>query len=216
MNITKEILQQLVGDLDDATADEIAAAFTEAMDWASISTPERVAAFLAQCAHESQGFSRLEENLNYSAQALLRCWPSHFSASEAQQYAHHPQAIANRAYADRMGNGPEESGDGWRYRGRGPIELTGKDNYIMAGQDLQLDLLDNPDQVASWRGGSYVAAWFWLTGGRGFDNPRRPDCNEIADSGDFIALTRRINGGLTGLAERQQYWAAAKQALGVA
>lgn len=203
--ITREALQQIVPDLDDDQAQEVADSLNPAMDWASINTPERQAAFIAQLAHESQGLKVLKENLNYSAQALRRTWPRHFSLAQAQDYARQPERIANRAYANRNGNGDEDSGDGWNYRGRGPIQLTGKDNYAAAGQALGLDLVSNPDQVATWQIGAYTAAWFWNDNG----------LNRHADAGDFIILTQRINGGLNGRADRQAYWERAKEALGV-
>ena len=202
--ITAEDLMAICPNLDEGQAAIIAPSLNPAMEWADITTAERQAAFLSQLAHESQGLEKLEENLNYSAQALLRTWSSHFSAEEAQDYARQPERIANRAYANRMGNGEEESGDGWMFRGRGPIQLTGRDNYRAAGHDLNLDLENNPDQVATWQVGAYVAAWFWNDHG----------LNRYADSGDFVTLTRRINGGLNGLAERQAYWERAKEALG--
>jgi len=212
--ITPEDLQQIVPNLSAEEAQAIAAGLNPALAWADISTPARQAAFLAQVAHESMGLKRFTENLNYSAPGLRKTFPRYFTDAEAEDYARQPERIANRAYANRLGNGDEESGDGWRYRGRGPIQLTGKGNYLSAGNDLDLDLVGNPDQVASSQVGFSVAAWFWLTGGNSLDNPRQPDCNEMADAGDFIQITKRINGALAGLKERQVYWARAQEALG--
>jgi putative chitinase len=203
MLVTAEILQSIAPDLDDDKAQELAAALNPASEWASITTPERQAAFLAQCAHESMGFSRLTENLNYSAHGLLKTFSRYFTPEEAEDYAHQPERIANRVYAGRYGNGDEDSGDGWRYRGRGIIQLTFLDNYLAAGEKLDLDLVNNPDQAAEPWAAAYTAAWYWNSRG----------LNRYADAGDFITITRRINGGLNGLEDRQMYWARAQEAL---
>lgn len=204
--ITAKILQAIVGRLDDEEAQAIAEALNPAMEWAEINTLKREAAFIAQWAHETQGFTKLVENLNYSVHGLLAVFPRYFTEEQAEDYARQPERIANRVYANRMGNGDEESGDGWRYRGRGYPHLTGKDNYVRAGADLDLDLVNQPEMGEGHQIGAYLAAWFW--------NDR--NLNRYADSGDFITLTRRINGGLNGLADRQKYWARAKEALGIA
>lgn len=158
-----------------------------------INTPTRQAAFIGQCAHESANFKVLEENLNYSAEALMRVWPSRFPTLEvAQQYARNPEKIANRVYGGRMGNGTEETGDGWLYHGRGLIQLTGKDNYTLAGDALGQDFIHSPDLVLAPRWAALTAGWYW--------NKRQ--LNKEADAKDFVAMTKKINGGTIGLDDR--------------
>lgn len=147
--------------------------------------------FIAQVAHESMGFRRFVENLNYSAVRIGQVWPR--LAPRAHELAHRPEALANAAYADRMGNGDEASGDGWRYRGRGLIQLTGKNNYRDMGKMLGRDLLANPGIAADADIGTMTALAFWKSKG----------CNEVADTDSVEAITRIINGGLNGLAERE-------------
>lgn len=167
-----------------------------------IDTPARTAHFLAQCAHESANFTRFVENLNYSADGLAATWPNRFrdvnGKPSAKALALHrkPEAIANVVYANRMGNGDDTSGDGWRYRGRGMIQLTGKDNYRMASQDIYGDdrLVQDPDEVLKPDTSALVAAWFWT----------KNNLNELADRGDVRGITRRINGGFNGLAHREE------------
>lgn len=159
-----------------------------------INTHQRIAAFLAQCAHESGGFTRLVENVNYSAEALMRIWPKRFPNLEfAQKYHRNPEKIANSVYSNRMGNGSEVAGDGWKYRGRGLKQLTGKYNYTKCGQALGIDLVNNPDLLLQPLHAARSAGWFWATN----------NCAELADSGEFEKLTKRINGGLIGLADRK-------------
>lgn len=170
-----------------------------------VDTPARLAAFLAQVAHESAELTALTENLNYSAEGLLRTWPARFSHAEAHEFARKPERIAERVYSGRLGNGSEGSGDGWRYRGRGPIQLTGRANYQEAGEALGIDLVSLPELVEQPLLGAMVAGRFWQT----------RNCNELADVGDFRGITRKINGALTGIDSRLAYWRAAKAALGV-
>lgn len=158
-----------------------------------IDTAQRVACFVSQCAHESAGFVSLEENLNYSAERLLVVFPKYFkTAAIAAKYARKREAIASRVYADRMGNGPEESGDGWRYRGRGLIGITGKFMYRRCGEALGIDLLADPDLLTDKRWAALSAGWFWSDHG----------LNELADVDDFEKITKIINGGLNGLDDR--------------
>jgi putative chitinase len=160
-----------------------------------INTPQRVAAFVAQCAHESGNFRTLRENLNYSAGSLMRVWPSRFPTLEiANQYAMQPEKIANRAYADRMGNGPESSGDGWKYSGKGLIQLTGKDNYSRFAQSINMSIDQLPEYLVTFEGAVQSACWFWNTN----------HLNQFADSNDILTMTQRINGGTNGLEERQK------------
>lgn len=159
-----------------------------------ITTPQRQAMFLAQLAHESGGFRFVEENLNYSVEALQRVFKKYFPTDElALMYARQPEKIANRVYANRMGNGEESSGDGWKYRGRGLIQLTGKDNYAAFSLKANNNALLEPDLVAEPELAAMSAGWFWDTNG----------LNKLSDAGDVRAVTRRINGGFNGLADRE-------------
>jgi len=158
-----------------------------------INTPERQAAFIGQCAHESMNFTRLEENMNYSAEALMKTWPSRFPTLEvAQKYARNPEKIANKVYGGRMGNGTEETGDGWLYHGRGLIQLTGKDNYTLAGDALNMDFIHSPDYVLVPKYAALTAGWFW----------NKRNLNKEADAKDFTGMTKKINGGVLGLDDR--------------
>ena len=159
-----------------------------------ITTPQRQAMFLAQLAHESGSFRFVEENLNYSVEALQRVFKKYFPTDElALMYARQPEKIANRVYANRMGNGEESSGDGWKYRGRGIIQLTGKDNYAAFSLKANNNALLEPDLVAEPELAAMSAGWFWDTNG----------LNKLSDTGDVRAVTRRINGGFNGLADRE-------------
>lgn len=154
-----------------------------------VNTKARMAAFLAQTGHESGGYRTIEENLNYSADSLERVFGKYFSAEvPAAGYHRLPEKIASRVYGARMGNGDEASGEGWKYRGRGIIQITGKNNYRDCGAALELDLVDNPDRLLQPRYAMQSAFWFW--------DVRK--LNGYADAGDFEKITRRINGGLNG------------------
>lgn len=158
-----------------------------------INTPERIAGFLAQVGHESGGLRFTVENLNYRADALTRVWPSRFPPGVAESYAMQPERIANRAYADRMGNGNEASGDGWKYRGRGLIQLTGKDSYAAFSLEANNEALVKPDLVAEVELAALSAGWFWSNNG----------LNALADNKDIVGMTIRVNGGTNGLDDRQ-------------
>jgi putative chitinase len=173
-------------------------------EW-GIDTPLRLAAFLAQIAHESGQLRTVVENLNYSAEALLRVFPRHFDATQATAYARQQERIAARAYANRMGNGDETSGDGWHYRGRGLIQVTGKTNYAACGAALGLDLIAQPELLEQPGPAARSAGWFW----------HRNGLNRPADARDIATITRRINGGLTGLQDRKVHYAHACAALEV-
>jgi len=197
MNITQ--LQAL--DIDQKWLEPLNAAFAKY----DISTPARQASFIGQCSHESGNFRILEENLHYSATALMRVWPSRFPNLEvANQFAGNAEKIANKVYAGRMGNGDEESGDGWKYHGRGLIQLTGKDNYANCGSSLSVDLLGNPDMLLDPKYAALSAGWFW--GKKGL--------NSLADSQDYDTMTKRINGGIIGLSDRKEKITKALQVLG--
>lgn len=170
-----------------------------------INTPRRIAAFVAQCAHESGGFRFLTENLNYRAESLVKTWPRYFNAGNAGSYARNPQRIANRAYANRMGNGDEASGDGWRFCGRGLIQLTGRSNYQAFADSIETDINDIPDYLATFEGAVQSACWFWETN----------NLNKWADLGDIVTLTKRINGGTLGLDDRMKHYTHALHVLGV-
>ena len=166
-----------------------------------INTPQRIAAFVAQCGHESGGWTVFEENLNYSAKGLMGIFKKYFPTEDlANQYARQPMKIANRVYANRMGNGPEDSGDGWLYRGRGPIQLTGKSNYMAFAKEMFEDwenLFQNPDWVNADREFALMSAiWFW----------NKNKLNREADAGDIKTMTRKINGGFIGLEDRIKHY----------
>ena len=169
-----------------------------------IDTPPRVAAFIAQCAHESGGFKFLKENLNYRAESLMRTWPSRFPSMEvAQQYAMQPEKIANKVYSSRMGNGDEASGDGAKYIGRGLIQLTGKDNCQRFAQSIDTPLEEIPEYLSTFEGAVQSACWFWEVN----------NLNQWADAGDILTLTKRINGGTIGLEDRKKHYAHALHVL---
>jgi len=168
-----------------------------------INTQARQAAFIGQCAHESGNFKVLEENLNYSAEALMRTWPSRFATLEhAQKYARNPEKIANKVYAGRMGNGMEDTGEGWLYHGRGLIQLTGKDNYMLVSDALREDFIHSPDLLLVPRWAAISAGWYW----------NKRNLNKEADAGDYESMTKKINGGLIGLNDRIHHIDNAKQA----
>lgn len=172
-----------------------------------ITTRARLAAFLAQVGHESAGFTRTVENLNYSAAGLMATWPSRFTPTTAKAMARKPQLIAEHVYSGRMGNGPEGSGDGWRFRGRGLIQITGRANYEAVGEQLAPrgcpNLLRLPDVLAEPKWAALSAAAWW----------HDHDLNELADRGAFDQITRRINGGTNGAADRRARYERAKRAL---
>lgn len=176
-----------------------------------INTPKRIAAFLAQTSHESGGYTMLTENLNYRATTLAACWPNRFAelgpdkkpkrndkgalipTKVAEAIAGKPELIANLVYSSRMGNGPAESGEGWLYRGRGLKQLTGKFNYTKCSEGLGLDLVNNPDLLLEPLPAARSAGWFWKTNG----------LSTFADVEDMRGMTKKINGGLIGLEQRQ-------------
>jgi putative chitinase len=175
-------------------ADRWVEALNETCEEFAIDTPFRIAGFLSNVAHESAGFKFVKENLNYSAASLMRVWPSRFPNLEvAQRYAMQPEKIANRAYADRMGNGDEASGDGAKFLGRGLIQLTGKNNYVAYSLACDNEALQHPEIVEQPKYAAESAGWFW--------NVNR--LNTLADAQDVGGMCRRINGGYNGLDDRQ-------------
>ena len=162
-----------------------------------INTPKRVAAFLAQCGHESGGFVFVTENLNYSASGLQRVFPKYFPTMEiAKQYERNAKKIASRVYANRMGNGDEASAEGFKFRGRGILQLTGKDNYFWFAASLNMTPEQAVDYLETFEGAAQSACWFWETN----------KLNALADAGDFVTMTKRINGGTIGLADREHHY----------
>jgi putative chitinase len=173
-----------------------------------IDSPQRIASFIAQCSHESAGFTALQENLNYSAGTLRRIFPRYSTTDEmAQEYVSLPnkqEAIANLVYASRMGNGDPESGDGYRFRGRGLIQLTGRDNYTFFAGSLGISVEEASTYLETFEGAAQSACWFWETNG----------LNQWADEGDILTLTKRINGGTIGLEDRIKHYEHAISILG--
>ena len=177
----------------------------------NVNTPQRISSFLAQCAHESGGFTMLQENLNYKAATLATCWPNRFAeqgpdkkpkkdangklipTGVANSIAGKPELIANLVYSSRMGNGPAESGEGWKYRGRGLKQLTGKDNYARCGHDLGVDFVNTPDLLLEPMAAARSAGWFW----------KANNLSSFADVGDIKGMTKKINGGYIGVEARQ-------------
>jgi len=180
-------------------------ALDQLLDDYDINTPLRVAHFVAQCAHESGNFVFIKENLNYKAASLQKIFSKYFPTADlAAQYANKPEQIANRIYANRMGNGPEISGDGYRYCGRGLIQLTGKDNYTFFAGSLSIPVEEASDYLATFEGAAQSACWFW----------EQNNLNRFADANDVKGLTRAINGGYIGLEDRISHTEHALHVLG--
>lgn len=187
-----------------------------------IESEKQVAAWLAQTAHESGGYTMLKENLNYRAATLAACWPTRFAelgpdkkpkrnekgalipTKVAESIAGKPELIAPLVYSNRMGNGPAESGDAFRYIGRGLKQLTGRDNYTRCGAALGLDIVANPDLLLEPEGAALSAAWFWSVN----------KCGPLADADDFVGLTKKINGGTIGLPDREKRYKSVLASIG--
>lgn len=204
--ITLELLQAICPKTKKTVLEGYVEPFnTVAQYYEMFENPNRVAGFLAQLAHESGGFNHIIENLNYSKDALRKTFPKYFPTDElAAQYARQPQKIANRVYANRMKNGDEASGDGWKFRGRGLIQLTGRDNYTKFAESLDMDIDSTIAYLETPNGAVASAGWFW-------DNNK---LNQYCDKNDFVTLTKRINGGTIGLADRQHHYEVALKHLG--
>ena len=206
MELTKEQLKQLLP--KNPYIDHWHNALSQLLPDYEINTPKRIAAFVAQCAHESGGFTTLKENLNYRPQSLRKLFGKYFHTDElAEAYckrADKQQAIANRIYANRMGNGPEESGDGYRYCGRGLIQLTGKENYTWFAASIGVSVEEAAEYLQTFEGAAQSACWFWETN----------KLNQYADNGDIVTLTKRINGGTIGLDDRIKHYEHALHILG--
>lgn len=211
MEITTDLLLTVCRNLSPEVAATLATAIDSACAEFLVNTLERQAMFLAQITEESGEFTAVRENLNYSAEALLGLWPRHFTSDAAHQYGRVPgqhaadqEAIANIVYGGKYGN--NNPGDGWLYRGGGFLQTTFKDNYIAAAQALNVDLVSNPELITDPVISARAAGFFWYAHG----------CNEAADVGDFVAVTRIVNGGTINQARREQYWVAYKTVMGIA
>lgn len=198
MKFNKEILMQITNQLN---FDDLQPLFEKY----EINTTNRAAGFLAQCSHESSGFKVLQENLNYSAAALLKVFPKYFKTmEEAEMYAGKPKKIANKVYANRMGNGSEESGDGYKYRGRGCIQLTGKDNYRKFAEISGLGLEETLTYCISPKGAVESALYYW----------KSRNINTYCDKDDIKGMTKAVNGGYNGLKDREKKYNEYKHILG--
>lgn len=204
--ITIEQLAEALPAVKDENIELFYEPLVAAMEEFGIDSPARMAGFLAQCAHESANFSAVRENLNYSADGLNKVFPKYFrnAGRNAQEYHRQPEKIANVVYANRMGNGDEDSGDGWRFRGRGLIQLTGRNNYTLCGNDLEVDLTEEPEYLETPEGAARSAAWFWW----------KNNLNAFADKNDIVGMTKRINGGTIGLEDRKKHYFHALEVLG--
>jgi putative chitinase len=201
MNIQQ--FQAIVG--NNPYAEHWIEALNKCFDEYEINTPLRQAAFMGECCVESAKFTAIQENLNYRASSLNAQWKSHFPTMEiAQQYEHKPEMIANRAYANRMGNGPEESGDGWRFRGKGLIQLTGRDNYQGFADSVGMSIDDAAAYLETFEGCVQSACYFWES----------HNLNALADQGDIDKISHIINGGTLGIEERRHFYQIALHALG--
>jgi putative chitinase len=209
-NFTVEMTRTLLS--GNPEVDQWHASMVEVLPMWEINTVERVAGFIAQCAHESNNFRALEENLSYSADALNRVFPRYFGPApkrNAAEYARNPEKLANYVYMDefrsaqgRMGN--TQTGDGWRFRGRGLKQLTGRNNYTNFGKTVNMTAEQAAEYVATKKGAIDSACWFWDTA----------KCNAFADARDIVGLSKRINGGTIGLEDRQRRWNQALQVFG--
>ena len=203
MKLTASQLKQMVPGI--THADHWIEAFDQLLPDYEINTPKRIAAFIAQCAHESGGFRFLKENLNYKAESLMKTFPKYFSDRDtANAYAKQPAKIANRVYANRMGNGDEASGDGYKYCGRGLIQLTGKSNYSWFAASLEISPEEASAYLETFEGAAQSACWFWESN----------NLNVEADAGDIKKMTKKINGGYIGLDDRIKHYEHALHILG--
>lgn len=204
MEVTLKILQAVCDKTPVAKLQPFIEPLNQTLEHYEINTAQRVAGFLAQTGHESGGYQFLKENLNYSAQGLNKTFKKYFpTEAEAKPYERKPEKIANRVYANRMGNGNEASGDGWKFCGRGLIQLTGKVNYTKFAASLGIDIDECVAYMETHAGAVASAGWFW-------------DCNKLnqyCDKNDFITLTKRINGGTLGIEDRKKHYEAALKIL---
>lgn len=200
--ITPELLQKIGIKKD---SDEWTEVLNNLLPKYDIDSSQRIAAFIAQCSHESGHFEKLVENLNYGAKGLVMTWPKRFTTTElANKYARQPEMIANFVYSNRLGNGDELSGDGWKYRGRGLIQLTGKYNYQKFADAVEMDLEQVTRYLETKQGAAEAACLFW----------KNNKLNSYADVGDIRGMTKVINGGYIGLPEREENYRKALNILG--
>jgi putative chitinase len=196
MKVTLDQLCNFYEDTDDFVLEKFVDPINKVIEEFEINTSQRISMFLAQIGHESGGLTKLHENLNYKAARLTQIFPKYFRDVDPNEYANNPEKIANRVYCNRMGNGNEASGDGYRFRGRGAVQLTGRSNYVSCGEDLEVDLVNNPDYLETPEGAIRSAAWFW----------DQHDLNDWADKGDVATVSKKINGGTIGLEERKELY----------
>jgi putative chitinase len=200
MSITLEQLINFFEDTDDFVLEKYVEPLNKTFEKFEINTPDRIAMFLAQVGHESGGLTKIQENLNYKPARLAQIFPKYFRDVDPDDYGGKPEMIANRVYANRMGNGDEDSGDGYRFRGRGLIQLTGRNNYESFAEDMEMDLDAAVEYLGTPEGACMSAGWFW----------DQNDLNDLADKGDITRCTKKINGGTIGLEERTELFEEAK------
>jgi putative chitinase len=205
--ITAEQIKEVCPNAKDEIVDAIANNLDLLSEYYEINTPLRLAHFLAQCGHESGGFRLMKENLNYSADGLNKIFPKYFknAGRDANAYSRKPEMIANVVYANRMGNGTPESGDGWKFCGRGLIQLTGRNNYESLAETLEMSLDEAVEYLETPGGAIESAAWFWANNG----------LNEIADTDDITRATKKVNGGTIGLEDRKHHLEEFKEIMGI-
>ena len=199
MLVSFEQLNEFFEDTDEEIIQQYVEYLNDVMEFYEINNKQRIAMFLAQVGHESGGLRTIKENLNYSADRLKVIFPKYFRGVDTAPFAKNPEKIANRVYASRMGNGNEASGDGYRYCGRGLIQLTGKSNYQAFAQDMGWTLEDATAWLAEPEGACWSAGWFWDS----------RELNQWADKGDVLTVTKKINGGTIGLEDRKSHYEAA-------
>lgn len=205
MQITESQVRRIIPNAKNDDVKAFVQSFNKYSEMFGIDTKLRVAGYLSQVFHESGNLRYRSENMNYSAEGLMRTWPKRFNEEKAKQYAHRPMEIANYVYANRMGNGDEDSGDGWRFRGRGLIGVTGKDNYQKyADSDFCVgDLMSHPEWLSEYPGCQKASMFFWYSN----------DLNRFADNDDIRGLSKAVNGGTIGLSNRMYLYRQAKKVL---
>jgi len=194
--VTFDQLNEFFEDTSESIIQNYVEPINEVMEFYEINNKNRISMFLAQVGHESGGLSVIKENLNYSADRLKVIFPKYFRGVDPSGYARNPQKIANRVYASRMGNGSEESGDGWRFCGRGLIQVTGRDNYSWFAASLHISPEEASEYMETFEGAAQSACWFWESN----------NLNQWADKRDILTLTKRINGGTIGLEDRKKHY----------
>lgn len=197
--VTFEQLNEFFEDTNEDIIERFVEDLNTVMEFYDINNKKRISMFLAQVGHESGGLRTIKENLNYSADRLKVIFPKYFRGIDPTPFARNPEKIANRVYASRMGNGDEASGDGFRYCGRGLIQLTGKSNYQAFAQDMGWTLEEATEAMGTEEGACWSAGWFWDS----------RELNQLADKGDILTVTKKINGGTIGLEDRKSHYEAA-------